>query len=382
MLHFSYARIYAFNSTSITGLTLNTVNVTNNGDDSADVGIKVNNPWGSSTWTNTNVTQWELANVFIGNTSGTLTSLTITGGDYSDLGTAFGGNSLLFDIRGTAVTGGLNVNGLTIQDNKPARGITVQSQDTASLTGVTVQNNVMTDNGLHASFEQSGSANLQFQFINNGTALVPLTMPNTPTGTARALNVFSSSTTTGGSINGRITGNFIGNAAVTGSGSPTGNGLRVFIQGRTTSSMLVSNNTIRQTPQARGMDFQYVGSIPAGNPIAQQDLTVTGNSVIPTDSTGFPAGAIVISADNQGSPARVRANVTGNTVPSAPAVTGDYINAHLILANVAAGAELQLVDTTAPVTGTCATELAGTNAGTSGTTGACTLIAGPITTPP
>jgi hypothetical protein len=39
------------------------------------------------------------------------------------------------------------------------------------------------------------------------------------------------------------------------------------------------------------------------------------------------------------------------------------------------------VDTTAPISGTCATELAATNTGSTGVLGGCALIAGPISTP-
>ena len=170
-------------------------------------------------------------------------------------------------------------------------------------------------------------------------------------GTSHAVNVASSSTSTGGTIRGRLTGNYIGDAAVAGSGSAIGNGIRTFIQGKTTSTLVISNNVIRQVPQARGIDMQYVGQLTSGQPITQQDVTLAGNNVNPQDLTGFPTAAIYVAADNQGSPARVRANITGNTVPSSPPAV-DSISAYLIFDQVAAGAEAQLVDTTSPVSGT------------------------------
>jgi hypothetical protein len=141
-------------------MDLNGCSITGSGDDSEDVGIRVNNLLGSATWTNLTVTGSELANVFIDNTTGTLNSWTISGGTFSNLGTTFGGNSILANIRGTATLTTGSITGATISNNKPARAVTIQAQDTATISGFTVQTSTFTNNGLQASFEQSGSANL------------------------------------------------------------------------------------------------------------------------------------------------------------------------------------------------------------------------------
>ncbi len=373
--------------TSITGLNLTNVNVTNNGDDSGDNGIKVNNLWGTCAWSNLSVTGSENNNVFIDNTSGTLSSFTISGASHFDsLGTAFGSNSVLFDIRGTAVLTSGSISGATFQNNKPARGITIQAQDTAQIGDLSpgtnafiVQNCSFTNNGLQASFEQSGSANNTFKFLNNGTPAAPMTMPNTQVGTSHAVNIFSSSASTGGTIRGRLAGNYIGNAGVAGSGSAIGNGIRSFIQGKTQATLLVDGNVIRQIPQARGIDMQFVGQLTAAQPIVQHDVTVTNNDVNPQDSTGFPANAIYVGADNQGSPARVRADIRGNIVPAGAAI--DTLPTFLALAEVVATAEAQLVDT-APASANCTAQLTSTNTGSASADAGCALIAGPINTPP
>jgi hypothetical protein len=106
--------------TTVTGLDLNGCSITGSGDDSEDVGIRVNNVLGSATWTNLTVTGSELANVFIDNTTGTLNSWTISGGTFSNLGTAFGGNSILANIRGTATLTTGSITGATFANNKPA----------------------------------------------------------------------------------------------------------------------------------------------------------------------------------------------------------------------------------------------------------------------
>ncbi|MFL6233029.1 MAG: hypothetical protein ACJ76N_07840, partial [Thermoanaerobaculia bacterium] len=170
-----------------------------------------------------------------------------------------------------------------------------------------------------------------------------------------------------------------GNAATPSSGSPIGNGIRVFIQGRTQASLLIDGNTIRQVPQARGIDAQFLGPLSI-QPLVQSDITVTNNDVSPQDSTGFPAAAIYLAADSQaGSPVRMRSDVRGNTVPAGAAV--DSLPTFLIVDEVAAAAEAQLVDT-APASANCTAQLTSTNTGSSSAAGGCALIAGPISTPP
>ena len=179
------------------------------------------------------------------------------------------------------------------------------------------------------------AANHTFRFLNNPTM--------TGAAPSHAINVASSSTSTGGTLRGRIQGNTIGNAAVAGSGSTTGNGIRVFVQGRTIGTLLIDDNVIRQTPQARGIDAQFLGPLTV-QPLVQSDITITGNDVNPQDSTGFPAAAIYAAADSQGnSPVRVRSDIRLNTVPAGTAF--DVLPTFIIFDEVVAAAEAQLVDT-------------------------------------
>ena len=369
----------------VTNLTLAATSITNNGDDSGDVGVKVTNLLGTNAWSDVSVTGSALANVFIDNTSGTLTALDISGASHFDsLGTAFGANSVLIEMRGTAVMTSGSIDGATFQNNKPARGITVQAQDDgaigdASTNAFVVKNSTFTNNGLQASFEQSGTADLTFQLLNNGTAGTPMTMPNTAVGTSHAVNVFSSSTSTAGTIRGRISGNHIGNPAVAGSGSAIGNGIRAFIQGKTAATLLIDGNTINQTPQARGIDIQVVGPLDASGS-GPSDLTVTNNSVTPNDSTGFPASAIYVAADSQGGgTVTTRADIRGNTVPAGTAI--DSLPTFLALDKVVGAAVCQLVDT-GLASANATAQLTSTNTGSASASGGCTLIAGPIATPP
>src|SRR5581483_3824304 len=103
-------------------------------------------------------------------------------------------------------------------------------------------------------FAVDTAANLTFKLLNN-----------TMTGaSSQAVNVFASSQTTGGTLQGRIVGNTIGSAGVAGSGSTTGSGIRVLVQGKTQGTFLIDSNIIRETPDARGMDIQFLGPTTSG----------------------------------------------------------------------------------------------------------------------
>jgi hypothetical protein len=204
-----------------------------------------------------------------------------------------------------------------------------------------------------------------------------------------AINVFSSSTSTAGSITGTISGNTIGNAAVANSGA-RGNGIRVLIQGRTTAVLRIDGNQLRQiwdpSSGARGMDLQFLGPTAGGQPITQSDITITGNSVdTMAPASSFPLAALFLGADDQGSPARVRANITGNTVGNSVGggsfdyPTFDGNGAHLIFIEVGGAAEGQLVDTP-PLSADATAQLTSTNTGSVFAQG-ITLIPGPINTP-
>jgi hypothetical protein len=366
---------------AVAGLDLTGDSFTNNGNDSADDGIRVANLTGTNTWASVTVSGSARNNVFVDNSSGTLASLTVNGASHFDsVGASFGSNGFLVQARGTAViTSGL-IDGATFANNYPARGLTVQSQETgrigdSSTNAFVVQNSSFTNNGLQASFEQSGSADLTFKLLNNG----PMTMPNTASGTSHAVNVFSSSTSTGGTVRGRISGNTIGNAGIAGSGSAIGSGIRGLIQGKTVATLLVANNTIRQVPQARGIDLQFLGPLDASGVAGNQDVTVTNNDVNPQDSTGFPLSAIYVAADSQGGgTVTTRADIRGNTVPVGP--SSDALPAFLILDKIVGAAVCQLVNTTA--SGTPTAQLTAANTGSASAQTGCTLIGGPIGTPP
>ncbi|MEP7011303.1 MAG: Ig-like domain-containing protein, partial [Acidobacteriota bacterium] len=372
---------------SVTNLNLIGCSVTGNGNATTDDGIQLGLESGATTGitgtlnlTNTTVSSSAHNNVHIRNTLGTLT-MNVSGGAYNNISDTTGANSFLFEASGTSTTTAATISGATFSTNSPQRGLEVQAHDTATVTDFTVSGCTFTDNGIHASFTQDTSANLTFKMLNNLNM-----MTATP---LHAINVFSSSTSTGGTIKGRIQGNTIGNIGVAGSGSSTGNGVRVVIQGRTTATLLIDGNVIRQTPGGRAVDMQFLGSTTTGlGIVSTNDVTVSNNDAQNNaPAASFPLAAIFLAADNQGSPARVRADIRTNTVPSTVGPNGSYDyptfdgNAAWFVYEELGGATAELIDN-APASGTATAEMQSHNTGTMFADPGVALIAGPITTPP
>ena len=157
---------------------------------------------------------------------------------------------------------------------------------------VTVSGNTFTDKGAHASFTQNTASNLDVRVLSpTGRDAVPMTGS-----ILQAVNVFSPSQSTGGTIVGTISGNFIGNASVPGSGSTQGGGVSSVIQGQTDATLLIDGNTIRQTSgDARAIGVAFRGP---SNPLAGtlgpntviSDLTITEQLGHTRNCTiGFPS---------------------------------------------------------------------------------------------
>jgi hypothetical protein len=301
----------------------------------------------------------------IGISSGTST--------WSVTGTTFrntGNSAISLELRGTSTVTSFTVSGSTFAGAGPltsARGIFANTLDDSVMTMFTIQNNVFTNNNIHIDLNQQNDTDPvgshTFQVLNNTTM----------TGArSHAMNVFAAAGTFGGTFTGTIQGNVIGTAGVANSGSEIGNGIRVNINGGSDSTMLLNNNVVRQTPNGRGLE------IIARNGTGGLDITVTSNDVNP-QAVSFPLAAILVQSNCLTTCNTLRADVRSNTVPAGTDVT-DLLTTYIAVVE-SSTSTLELVDTTTPISGTCATELAATNTGSTGVLGACSLIAGPISTP-
>jgi large repetitive protein len=387
---------------SVNNFTLNRSNVQNNGNSTSDDGIQFGLESGNTvgltgnvTISNSSITNNAHNDIHIRSTSGTLSSFNVSGttvggfaGNNASVGNA--ANAFLFEASGTSSVTAANISGSTIQNNHSERGLEVQAHDTATISNFTVQSSTFTNNGIGASFTQDTSSNLDFNFKNN-------TMTSNVAGALQEINVFSSSQSTGGSITGEISGTTIGTPGVPGSGSSAGPGISIVIQGQTDSTLLINNNTIQGiggTSGSPGITASFRGPTATGlGTTSFNDITITNNTVFSAPAATSPFAAIFVSADNQGSPAQVRADIHGNTVPATGSFdypTFDGNGAQIVYVVSAPGATAQLVDTgvaDANATGqlsTANTKAGGGNAVGYATPnpGGVTLIAGPIGQPP
>ncbi|MEO6196034.1 MAG: cadherin domain-containing protein [Thermoanaerobaculia bacterium] len=351
------------NGSNVTGFSLAGSNITANGDSTTDEGLELRNLAGTASITNTNVTGSAHNNFFLDNTSGTLTSLTISNSTFNNNSTANGNHGFLFQARGTSVISAVDITGSTFSGNKSI-GMQILTADTATVTAYSVSTSTFTNQQIAMDFSQSQTSNLAFKILNNTN----ITGQN-----SHAINVFTAAGAgTGGTLQGRIENNIIGNAGVVNSGSAIGNCMRVNINGQADASVLINGNTLRQCPNGRGIEV--IGRNGTGG----LDVTVTGNDVNPQDISGAPLAAILVQSNCLTTCNTVRSDVRGNTVPGGAST--DLLPTYIALVKTGASTS-QLVDT-APASPDCTSQLTSTNTGSASANAGCALIAGPISTPP
>ncbi len=360
---------------NVTGMTLSSVNITNNGTGAADDNLQIANLLGTVSFTNITVTGAQRNNVFIDNTSSTpLSSFTVTGSNFSNNSAANGNTLFLFQARLTSTVTTASISGSTFSNSK-GTGLQVITADTATVSDFTVSGNTFSSNNNHMDFDPAGASSLTVKVLNNGTAAAPLTGSS-----SQAINFFTAPASTGGTFNVRVQGNYVGNAGTAASGSTLGNCIRVNINGNMHANVLLDGNTLRQCPNGRGIEV--IGR----DGIGSADVTVTNNDANPNDVSGFPLAAIFVQSNCVGPCNTVRTDVRGNTVPAGSA-TGEIVPTFIALAETSGApsppgtSTLQLVDT-APASANCTAQLTSTNTGSASANAGCSLIAGPITTPP
>jgi hypothetical protein len=294
-----------------------------------------------------------------GTSSWSITNTVFTG---STLNSGFN-----YEIRNATMSSFL-IDGCVFQ-NQFADGMQMQpaSGVNATVTSATIQNSTFQANNIGMDLNHDGISSVTYRVLSN-------TFMNQ---VANSVNFFSSATPgTGGTLNGRFVGNAIGNPAVFNSGG--GIGIRININGGADSTVLVDSNTIRQIPNGRGIE------IVSRNGTGGTDATVTNNFVdtdfvATAENGGFSLSNIFLQSNCVTVCNSLRADVRGNTVPAA-APNGDLLAAQLALLETGASTA-QLVDTGA-ASASCTAQLTENNTGSASATAGCSLIAGPISTPP
>jgi hypothetical protein len=393
------------------GFSLTRSMILNNGNADEEHGVDLSNVTGTLTVSDTTIRGSFEHNFKLNNQVGTVDSLVIKNSTFDHTAVqsgAAGGNGVLITIGGSAVLVDGTISGSTFRNNF-SNGILVNSENTArigddnavagSTNGFVVASNTFDDNNIAIQFGQFHTSDLTVDIQNNMIINDNRTASVAVGGTSHAIVVGSSAIAGAGStLNARIDSNTIGHAGIAGSGSTIGSGIRVIVQGLTDGTIVLNNNTIRQAPNGYGIEATFLGPQDDLGTVPVSDITVTNNNVDHTNysykpgTSDFPLPAIYIAADNQGSTSsaagasNVRADVRGNTVPTALPPVGfisGFTNNWLEIyeyEGTAAG-NISLLDT-APANATATQQLQSTNTGRSGANANVGLFTGTITTAP
>ncbi|HLE63675.1 MAG TPA: Ig-like domain-containing protein, partial [Pyrinomonadaceae bacterium] len=237
---------FAIKGDNVNGFTLDSslVDGTNGNNEGLDeAAVKFDNLLGTCAVTASDISGGREHNFHVLNTSGTLTSLSISGSTFRDNQTATGADGVNVDAQGTAVmtvTGTSNTFTRNRQEHFRA-----SARNTATMNvhfGSLAAGNTLTGGhpaGLSQSttFSTESSARLNFNILGNSINGAILS----------AITIFQANTTTVGlRANGTISGNTIGTSGVASSGSSQGDGIAVTSTGLGTTNVSITNNQIRQ----------------------------------------------------------------------------------------------------------------------------------------
>lgn len=394
----SLTRIYLLNSAAdsmiingIDGFTLDRSYISDSAGVAQDRGIEIGNfstgtaVNGAISLTNSTISPTPHDNLAAGISSGN-SSWNIDRSVFGNSGNA----GVNIEIRGAAVVTAFDVTNSSFPGVWPntAEGVHIQPAGgaTGSLTA-TIESSSFSDNNIAIDVNSDASALMTYRILNN-TIINPTRRATATSGTgntsSHAVNVFQATTSSAPSVlQVRVDGNVIGSTSLAGSGSSIGNCIRLNFNGNGQGRVLLNNNRLRECPIGRGIET--IGR----NGTGQLDTTFTGNDVNhvnlgfdPPNASGSPLAAILVQSNVVGvSGYTVRTDVRSNVVPAGTAFD---LGSGFIHLQETSTSNLQLVDTP-PASASCAAALASAEAANAGSTSAnagCSLIPGPIQTPP
>ncbi|HET6669799.1 MAG TPA: Ig-like domain-containing protein [Pyrinomonadaceae bacterium] len=278
---------------NVTNFTLTNSTISTNGNAVQERGLDILNLLGTSSITGSTITGNAEDNLFVQNGTGTL-NLTTTATTYANNSAAIGNDGIHF--LAAAVSGLNNANmSITVTNCifTNHRGDHFQATTDAATTGtqtVVFQNNdlnnvVGTNLGAGLTLNPSGSATVNFNISNNGTVADPFS------------GAFSSPITINSSNNatmsGTINNNVIGNPAVTDSGSFSGNGIDIVVNGKSDITVAITNNLIREYSNLSGIRVAARDDVAAGAG-GTINATITGNTI--SDPGTFAGEGLFVSA--------------------------------------------------------------------------------------
>lgn len=268
------ASVTGFQLTGSSAVTGNGNAVTERGIDMTELAGAVGNP---VTLTNATVTGNAEDNLAIVNDAATISSLSITGGSYSNNSTSIGNDGIRLENTGAGNLTGATISGATFTNNRGDHIQVLTDNSTTTTQSVTIQNNDLNGTGNQPgntmvgggiAIGTGGSANQTVVVDNNDIERAA--------GSAISLNT---STLTAPTARWTVTNNDIGTSGDPKSGSNTNVGIYGNVNGDGNVRALVSNNTIVQT------EFSMI-DIVQNDGDADLDLTIQGNDL---NEQGDPA---------------------------------------------------------------------------------------------
>ncbi len=243
-------------------------------------------------------------------------ALTVTNGNFANA--AAGANTAsAFVLTGAAAgTTTLNISGSSFANNGGGSGLDI----TAGTTGAPLNLNGQVDTSTFANssngviLQANGSSAVAFHTVNN-TSFTRMS--------AQSI-LYQSNPTASGTVQGRITGNTIGNSATAGSACSTTNCGGIAVNhndagANTNTSALqvtISGNTIQQIQNGYGIDV-------FGSGAGSAHTLISGNLLrLPAGNNVFQLEAIDVNyATQTPTTVQVCTAVTGNTISSAGGTT-------------------------------------------------------------
>jgi VCBS repeat-containing protein len=276
---------------SVTGFTLKDSTISGNGNAAnTDHGLDFTNLLGTSSITNTNLTNNEVDQARIENSTGTAT-VTFDGVLFQSTGLASapnGEHGLLFDTHSTG-SADLNVKNSTF-NNLFSNSIDIAS-DSNGVLETTINNNTFTNVGasgitIAQQSPDTGGGTVRFNIHDNGTLANPTFLRGTNTGASSSININQADNnthTTTGVLEGQISNNFIGDGSSTTSASTGGSGIAVSSVAPGTTTVQIDHNTI----QGEGADGIFATMGEDSNPAHTMNLTIFNNSATVSDVNSF-----------------------------------------------------------------------------------------------
>lgn len=292
---------------SVVNFTMADTNVISNGNAVGERGIEMTNLTGTASITNSSLTGNAEDNLFVSNSTGTLSSFNITGSTFSNTSGSIGNDGIHFEGVTGAPNMSINVSSCTFSNNRGDHfQATTDAANTANLD-VTFQNNTMTGSpsnlGAGITINTGGNSTTNFDIVNNGTAGTPMM--------GAVSSAITINSVQNANLNGNITGNFIGNAAAPDSGSLQGDGINVAANATSDIIVLIANNTIRQYSNLAGINVAARDNF--GSPGGGTVNATISNNTIANPGTFASNGILVQSGAVAGDDHFMCANIGGVT---------------------------------------------------------------------